>query len=170
MPETLLLLLLLLSRFSCVRLCATPETAAHQAPPSMGFSRQEYWSGVPLLAVDIQGFRGGPAVKNQGANAGDVRDMGLIPRSGRSPGEGTSNPLQYSCLENPMEGGAWQATVHGVTKSRTRLSDFTFQMATFLLSLSSVHTQSWYLPVYSNFLSGHQSDWIATDPKGLILI
>ena len=44
----LLLLLLLLSRFSCVRLCATPETAAHQAPPSLGFSRQEYWSGLPF--------------------------------------------------------------------------------------------------------------------------
>ena len=47
-PYMLLLLLLLLSRFSRVRLCATPETAAHQAPPSMGFSRQEYWSGLPL--------------------------------------------------------------------------------------------------------------------------
>ena len=43
-----------------------------------------------------------------------------------SPGEGNGNPLQYSCLENPMDGGAWWATVHGVTKSRTRLSDFTF--------------------------------------------
>ena len=47
------------------------------------------------------------------------------PGSGRSPGEGNGNPLQYSCLENPMDGGAWWATVHGVTKSRTRLSDFT---------------------------------------------
>jgi len=43
-----------------------------------------------------------------------------------SPGEGNGNPLQYSCLENPMDGGAWWATVHGVTKSQTRLSDFTF--------------------------------------------
>ena len=50
----------------------------------------------------------------------------MIPGWGRSPGEGNGNPLQYSCLENPMEGGAWQATVHGVTKSRTQLSDFTF--------------------------------------------
>ena len=49
----LLLLLLLLSRFSCVRLCATPETAAHQAPPSMGFSRQEHWSGVPLPSLQM---------------------------------------------------------------------------------------------------------------------
>ena len=52
-------------------------------------------------------------------------DLGLIPGSGRSPGEGNGNPLQYSCLENPMDTGAWQATVHGVEESRTRLSDFT---------------------------------------------
>ena len=50
----------------------------------------------------------------------------LIPGSERSPGEGNGNPLQYSCLENPMDRGAWWATVHGVAKSRTRLSDFTF--------------------------------------------
>ena len=49
-----------------------------------------------------------------------------IPGLQRSPGEGNGNPLQYSCLENPTDGGAWQATVHGVTKSQTRLSDFTF--------------------------------------------
>ena len=48
LPESLLLLLLLLSRLSCVRLCATPEMAAHQAPPSLGFSRQEHWSGLPF--------------------------------------------------------------------------------------------------------------------------
>ena len=51
--------------------------------------------------------------------------MGSIPWLGRSPREGNGNPLQYSCLENPMDGGAWQATVHGVTKSRIRLSNFT---------------------------------------------
>ena len=49
----------------------------------------------------------------------------MIPGSGRSPGEGNGNPLQDSCLENPMDGGAWWATVHGVAKSRTRLSDLT---------------------------------------------
>ena len=62
-------------------------------------------------------------VKASAYNAGDP---GSIPGWGRSPGEGNGNPLQYSCLENPMDGGAWEATVHGVTKSRTRLSDFTF--------------------------------------------
>ena len=53
-------------------------------------------------------------------------DRVSIPGLGRSPGEGNGNPLQYSCLENPMDGGAWWATVHGVEKSWTRLSDFTF--------------------------------------------
>ena len=61
-------------------------------------------------------------VKNLPASAGDVRDTGSIPGSGRSPGEGHGNPLQYFCLENSMVGGAGQATVHGVSKSRTRLS------------------------------------------------
>ena len=61
-------------------------------------------------------------VKNPPANAGDIRAAGLIPGLGRSPGEGNSNPLQYSSLENPMDRGAWQATVHGVTKSQTQLS------------------------------------------------
>ena len=60
-------------------------------------------------------------VKNPPANAGDVRDSGSIPGSGRSPGEGTGKPLQNSRLENPMDRGAWQTSVHGVTKSRTRL-------------------------------------------------
>ena len=58
-------------------------------------------------------------IKNLLANAGVIRDAGLIPGSGRSPGEGHSNPFQYSCLENPMDRGAWWATVHGVTKSQT---------------------------------------------------
>ena len=60
-------------------------------------------------------------VKKPPANAGDVRDTGLSPRSGRSPGEGHGNPLQYSCLENAMDRGTWQVTVHGVAKSQTRL-------------------------------------------------
>ena len=53
-------------------------------------------------------------VKNPPANSGDIGDAGLIPGSGRSPGEGHGNPLQSSCLENPMDRGAWWATVHGV--------------------------------------------------------
>ena len=57
--------------------------------------------------------------KNPPASAGDVRDVGLIPGFGRSPGGGHGNPLQYACLENPMDRGSWQATVHGVAKSWT---------------------------------------------------
>ena len=58
-------------------------------------------------------------VKNLPANAGDTGDAGLIPGSGRSPGGGHGNPLQYSCQENPTDRGAWWAAVHGVTKSLT---------------------------------------------------
>ena len=57
--------------------------------------------------------------KNPPADAGDIRDVGLIPGSGRSSGEGNGNPLQYSCLENLMDREAWQATVHRVAKSDT---------------------------------------------------
>ena len=72
---------------------------------------------------DDKGFPGGSEVKASACNAGD---LGSIPGLGRSPGEENGNPLQYSCLENPMDRGALWATVHRVVKSRTRLSDFTF--------------------------------------------
>ena len=62
-------------------------------------------------------------VKNLPANAGDIRDAGLIPGSGRSPGGGHGNPLQYSCLGNLMDKEGWRVTVHGVAKSWTQLSD-----------------------------------------------
>ena len=58
-------------------------------------------------------------VKNLPAKAGDVRDMGSIPGSGRSSGKGNGNTLQYSCLENPMDRGAWQSIVHGITRLAT---------------------------------------------------
>ena len=61
--------------------------------------------------------------KNLPANSGNVKDVGSIPGSGRVPGEGNDNPLQYSCLENFMDREAWQATAHGVTKSQTQLSN-----------------------------------------------
>ena len=67
-------------------------------------------------------FPGGSDGKVPVYNAGD---LGSIPGSGRSTGEGNGNPLQYYCLENPMDRGAWWATVHGVTRSWTQLSDFT---------------------------------------------
>ena len=71
-------------------------------------------------------------VKASAYNAGD---LGSVPGSGRSPGKGNGNPLQYSCLENPMDGGAWWTAIHGITKSRTWLSDFTF---TFTLNVCSL--------------------------------
>ena len=107
----------------CVCVCAFIHTlsvvsnslwiAAHQAPPSM-----ESWSGLPLAALPLpRGFPGSTEVKNLTANAGASRDTGSVPRLGRSR-EGNGNPLQYSHLENPMDRGAWWATVHEVAESQ----------------------------------------------------
>ena len=74
------------------------------------------------LMDQIRASLGGSDGKASACNAGDLSS---IPGLGRSPGGGNGNPLQYSCLENPMDGEAWLATVHRVTKNRTRLSDFT---------------------------------------------
>ena len=64
-------------------------------------------------------------VKNLPANAGDARDASSIPGEGRSPGRRNGNPLQYSCLENPADRGAWRAAVPGITESRTQLTEHT---------------------------------------------
>ena len=77
------------------------------------------WNHSFDMRFNYQSFPSGSEVKASACNAGDLG-------SGRSPGEGNGNPLQYSCLENPMDGGAWWATVLGVAKSQTRLSNFTF--------------------------------------------
>ena len=71
----------------------------------------------------MEGFPGGSLVKKPPANAGDARDSDSTPVSGRSPGGGNGNPPQYSCLENAMDRGAWQAPVHEVAKRRTQLSN-----------------------------------------------
>ena len=73
-----------------------------------------HFASLSVLTCEEQGFPGGSVVKNPPANTGDVD---LIPGSGRSFGRGNSNPLQYSCLGNPMDRGAWPAAVHGVTRS-----------------------------------------------------
>ena len=90
-----------------------------------------------MVRFKFMGFPGGSEVKAFACNAGD---LGLIPGSGRSPGKGNGNPPQYSCLENPMDGGAWWATVHRVAKSRTRLSDFTFTFTFYIYTLTSALT------------------------------
>ena len=74
------------------------------------------------MHIFLWGFPRGSVVKNLLANAGDVRDLGSVPGLGRSPGGGNGNPVQFSCLGNPMDRGVWWATVHEVTKSRTRLN------------------------------------------------
>ena len=162
--------------------------ATHQAPPSLGFSRQEHWSGLPFpsqldtsyfcvcacgslkemiwfmawgmdfrvretcFQVPVQclfvvwpwashftsltlrffickqssawASQVAQCVKNPPASGGDIRDTDSIPGLGKSPEGKHGNPLQYSCLENPMDRGAWWATVHAVTKSQTGLKQF----------------------------------------------
>ena len=87
-------------------------------------------------------------VKNRPANAGDIRDAVSIPGSGRSLGGGHGNPLQYSCLENPMDRGAWWVTVQGVTESRIGLKQLGIQL-----------DMSWhpYNEGYHRWLSGKES-------------
>ena len=111
---------------SCLTLC-DPSTVACHAPLSRGFSRPEYCSGLSFPF---------PGEKRLAYNAGA---LGSVPGSGRSPGEGNGNPLQHSCLENPTDRGAWWATVHGVAKSPTGLSDFTF---TFLQGIFPVQASN----------------------------
>ena len=124
---------------SCPTVC-NPRNYNCQAPLSIEFSSLEYWSGLPfssflfghsLQACQISTEKSVDSlmrasqvvlvVKNPPDNTGYIRDMGLIPWLGRSPGGGHGNPPQYSCLENPMDRGAWRATVHRVAKSHTRL-------------------------------------------------
>ena len=74
---------------------------------------------ITCILYISEGFPGGSVVKNPPTSAGNTRDAGLIPGSRRSPGVRNGNPLQYSCLGNPMDRGAWRATVHGVAESDT---------------------------------------------------
>ena len=90
--------------------------------PCSPFGEKRPWDMASQVALEI---------KNPPANAGDIRGTGLIPALGSSPGGSRGNPLQYSCLENPMDWGAWQAIVHSVTKSQTGLKWL------------SLHTQPW---------------------------
>ena len=92
------------------------------------------------------GFPGGSVVKNPPANAGDA---GSIPGSGRSPGVGNGNPLQYSCLGNPMDRGAWWAIVHRITKSRMQLQ----QLNTYAYYFSRFHIYALIYGIFFLFLA-----------------
>ena len=105
--------------FSLPRLMRRSLPMSSHAPPRAGQPTIVSTYCVP------EGFPGGSVVRNPPASAGDSRDRGSTPGLGRSPGGEHGNPLQYSCLENPLDRGAWRATVHGVAKSRTRLSNKT---------------------------------------------
>ena len=100
---------------------------------------------LKIIVLYIQ-FPGGSDGKVSACNVGDLAS---IPRLGRYPGAGNGNPLQYSCLENSMDRGAWWATVHGVAKSRTQLSDFTLNLNTLDFECFNCfgfkHTSSFYL-------------------------
>ena len=127
------------------------------------------------LSTQSKDFAGGSDSKASDYNAGD---LGSIPGLGRSPGEGNGNPLQYSCLENIMDGGAWQATIHGVTKSWIPLSDFTslslgqllelnYSLDVFQLESPGSAYQTWNVKsgikaVSKSFGCSHCKDGVAT--------
>ena len=109
-------------------------------PTSVGsLKTQESFRKTSTYAL-LGRFPGGSDGKESACSAGDP---GLIPGSGRSPGEGNSHPLYYPCLENSMDRGAWQATAHGVAKSQTRLSDFTSALLTMPKPLFVWITTNW---------------------------
>ena len=107
------------------------------------------WLLIALVQFRHQSFPGGSVVKKPSANAGHT---GSIPGSGRSPGEGNGNPLQYSCLGNPMDRGAWWATVCGVTKVRhnwaTNTSSSSQCQVCFPNPLSLIFSPSWHFPTF----------------------
>ena len=111
--------------FSPRVLCFRSGCSSSQWPDAIEQDRKgPYPRKVPeLAALSLSSHLHG---SDGEASACNVGDLGSIPELGRSPGEGNGNPFQYSCLENPMDRGAWQATIHGVAKSRTQLRDFTF--------------------------------------------
>ena len=98
----------------------TQEVSHQPLHPLLLKTRVFKFQTILSFAEPVKGLLGWLSTKSLPPNAGD---SGSIPGSERSPGEGHGNPLQYSCLENPMDRGAWRATVHGVTKSWTRLNN-----------------------------------------------
>ena len=95
-----------------------------------------------------------------GKESPNARDLGSIPGSGKSPGEGNYYPLQYSCLENSMDRGAWQATVHGVTKSQKQLSNFHFHEALKHAKKKKKLTIAWGHNIYNKYNFGNDKHQI----------
>ena len=118
--------------------CSSPGSSVHGISQArilewvaISFSRELSDPGIQCISPALAGgffllsrqrSPGTAVVKNLPANSGDARDEGSVSGSGRSPGEGNGNPLQYSCLKNSMESRVWQTAAHGVTKRQTRLS------------------------------------------------
>ena len=149
---------------SHVQLSVTPWTVAYQAPLSIWFSRQEHWSGLPCPPPGDPPTQGsnppllcllhwqvGSLLLAPPGTPLQVIQLSFAVECKKAIGEGNGTPLQYYCLENPMDGGAWWGTVHGVAKSQMRLCNFTF---TFFLSSTmcqsyvryAVWTQRWNKP------------------------
>ena len=159
---------------------------ACQATLSMVFPRQQYWSGSPFpssrnlpdsgikpgsLALQAESFLTEPPVKpsqvalvvtNPPANAGDMRAAGSMPGLGKSPGGKHGNPLQDSCLENPMDRGTWWATVRGISQE----SDMTEQLTLSLYFHIHVHTYIIYL-YFRSFKNSKNSIFIVCFNQGL---
>ena len=111
---------------TCLFLEAPLERRDASLAPDPPCHCKALWGPLRAVMDTDSCLLGFPSGSDGKESARSVGDPGLISALRRSPGEGTGNPLQYSCLENPMDGGAWWAAVHGVAKSRTRLSDFSF--------------------------------------------
>ena len=127
--------------------------------------------------MDVSGFPGGASGKEPICQCRNVRDMDLIPGSGRSPGGGHGNPLQYSCLEDPMDRGAWRATVHGVAKSQTRLKRLSTHECIYFFPKGNKGESCWKWIVdfriqpYLNFkLWDHVAVWLWSQIKNQILV
>ena len=130
------------------------------------------WWGLPSEQAPLGNVEGFPGGSDGKASARNVGDLGSIPGSGRSPGEGNGNPLQDSCLENPMDGGIWRATVHGVAKSRTRLSNFIHgggaSVSEAFLKTSKPQTSSQYGPQpFMSSLAGRRHGFLPARRSGL---
>ena len=150
---------------------------------SFGYTKKANWvpfGGIIFIFIIYQFEICGTMIKNPPAKARDAGDLGLIPGLGRSPGGELGNSLQYFCLENPMDAGAWQVAVHGTAKSRTRLKRFSPHTCrgyklTFITRCGSVTQRKpapwggWDKWVYAEYCNGYEfSFWSKTGFKSLL--